>query len=76
MGIVANGIQSADDTAYGCAGNDIDGDARLLQHFQHTDMRHTLCAAATEYDADFLPLRLYILFLLLCTCYTAHQYTG
>ena len=53
-----------------------DGKTAEVQHFQHTDMRHTLCAAATEYDADFLPLRLYILFLLLCTCYTAHQYTG
>ena len=54
MGIIADGIESADDTAYRCASNDIDGDARLLQHFQHTDVRHTLCTAATEYDADFL----------------------
>ena len=54
MGIIADGIESADDTAYGCAGNDIDGDASLLQNLQHTDMRHTLCAAATEYDAYFL----------------------
>ena len=53
MGIIADGIKSADDTTYGRSCNDVDGDARLLQHFQHTDMCHTFCATSTEYDTYF-----------------------
>ena len=58
MGVIADGIESADDAADRCTGNHVDGDARLLQHLQHTDVRHTLCATATEHDAHFLSLYL------------------
>ena len=55
VGVVADGIQAADDAAHRRASDNVDGDARLLQYLQHADMCHTLRAAATQYDADLLP---------------------
>ena len=55
VGVVADGVQTTDDAAHRRAGDDIHGDARLLQHLQHTDMCHTLRAAAAQHDADLLP---------------------
>ena len=46
MGIVAYGVEATYDAAHRCAGDVVDGDACLLQHFQHTDVCHALCAAA------------------------------
>ena len=51
---VAYGIESADDTSHRRAGDDVNGDAGFLQHLQHTDVCHTLCAAAAEHDGNFL----------------------
>ena len=55
MGIIADGIETAHDTTHRGTGDDIDGDAGLLQHLQHTDMCHTLRTAATQYDRHLLP---------------------
>ena len=75
MGIVTDGIESADDTTHRCAGDDIDGDARLLQHLQHTDMCHTLGATATQYNGHLFPRRLFTLFLFLCAHCATHQHS-
>ena len=56
IGIVANGKKTADDAAHRGACDDIDGDARPLQHLQHTNVCHALCSTATEYDGHFFPI--------------------
>ena len=75
MGIVADCVETADDATHRRAGDDVDGDSRLLQHLQHTDMRHTLSTAATQYNGHLLTLRLSNLFLLLCAHRANHQHS-
>ena len=50
VSVVANGIKAADDATHRRASDDVNGDASLLQHFQHTDVGHTFRAATTQYD--------------------------
>ena len=56
IGIVADGIEATDDTTHRRARDDVNGDIRLLQHFQYTDVSHTLCTAATQYDSHLFSL--------------------
>ena len=72
MGIVTDGIETADDTTHRRAGNDIDGDARPFQYLQHTDMGHALRTAATQHDGHFFSLGIFFLFL--STHQAAHQH--
>ena len=71
MGVVADGVQTTDDATHRRTGDDIHGDARLLQHLQHTDMCHTLRTAAAQYDADLLPI-FFALCIMHCALSTIH----
>ena len=63
MGVVADGIETADDATHRRTRHDIHGDARLLKYFQHTDVRHTLGTAATQHDGHLLPVHIHAVFL-------------
>ena len=78
MGIVADGVESADDASYRCAGDDVDGDACLFQHFQHADMSHALGTAAAKDDAHGSSLRTLLLrlFLFLRIGCATHQHNS
>ena len=54
-GVVADGIESADDATHRRACNDINGNACLFQYFQDSDVGHTLCTASTEDDSYTFP---------------------
>ena len=54
VGIVADGVETAHDTTHRGTCDDVDGDARFLQYFQHTDMCHTLGTAAAQHNCHFL----------------------
>ena len=54
LGVVADGVETADDAAHRGAGDDVHGDAGPLQHFQHADVRHAFGAAAAEHHAHLL----------------------
>ena len=72
VGVVTDGVETADDTAHRRAGDVVDGDVSLLQHLQHADVCHTLGATATQYDRHLLAL----LFrgAALSVCHAAYQH--
>ena len=55
IGIVADGIEAADDAAHRRAGDDVDGDARPFQNLQHTDVGHALRTATAQHHAHLRP---------------------
>ena len=72
VGVVADGIESANDATHRRSCNDVYGDSCLLKHFQRSDMRHTLCAATAKNDGHLFPWR--FLAVVLCHHRTAYQY--
>ena len=74
MRIVTDGIESADNTTHRGASDIVDGDARLFQHFQHTDMGHAFGTTTTQYYGHLFPRRFFTLFLLLSAHHATNQH--
>src|SRR5207302_6751602 len=51
--VVAERVQTAHDAAHTRAGDHVHRNARLLQHFQHADVREAPRRAPTQGNADF-----------------------
>ena len=45
-------VETADHRAHAGAGDRVDGDVQVLEHFQHADVRGAACAATREHEAD------------------------
>ena len=74
VGVVADSVETADDATHRRTRYDINGNARLLQNFQHTDMSHALRTTATQYDGHLLPsLTDRRAVILLCFHHAAHH---
>ena len=56
VGVIADGIQTTNDTTHRGSCDDVDRDAGFLQNLQHTDMCHTFRTTAAQYDSHFLTL--------------------
>ena len=56
MGVFSSGIETAHYAAHARTGDDVDGDACPLNHFQRTDVGHALCTAAAEHHGYLLAL--------------------
>lgn len=52
--IPADAVEPPDDAAHRSACNEVYGDARPLQHLEHTDVGHALGSAAGQHDAHSL----------------------
>ena len=54
VGVVAYGVESADDAAHGRAGDDVYGYASPFEHLEHSNMCHTFSTAAAQHDGHTL----------------------
>ncbi len=57
VGVVADGIQTADDASHRRAGDDVDGDACLFQYLQCTYMRHAFRTATAQHHGHLFSAR-------------------
>ena len=50
IGVIAYGVQTTNNTTHRCTSNNVNGNTRLLQYLQHSDMGHAFCTTTTQHD--------------------------
>ena len=71
---MSTGVSTADDATHTGAGDEVDGHAGSLQHFQYADVGNSLGSTSSEYKADFRTLRRVGVRVLLAFCLCCCQH--